>query len=566
MRPRKKPSSSSNAVGKYRLGDRIGKGGFGEVFYAQNHETGDFVAVKRIPLRNMKKEQLNGVLEEINLLKMLDNPNIVRYIDTVKTSEYLHIVLEYVENGSLSDIVTRFGSFSETLCAVYISQVLKGLKYLHKQGVIHRDIKGANILTTKDGQVKLADFGIAVRKSDSGADDIDVCGTPYWMAPEIIQMTGLTTACDIWSVGCVVIELLQGQPPFFDLAPMRALYRIVQDPHPPLPPGISFACSDFLMLCFQKQPTIRSSAEDLLRHAWVTQQKKKNRGSMKKDSKKKMIDDDTKTEQNDDVDITENHAKEYLSRTTKVPDHIRKALTGTIRIYKKDITLAADGQKGDVTLSTEHNDSSKQEDVRDDDDDDAEDNDEEEEDWGDEFDVQVQEEKAEENGTIQTLVISDKKKSKHSKIVKGRVAQNLDEDDWGAEFEDDDVEFEDFTKQQDNDATVVVKNNKDIPMTTNVENDDDDWGGDYNNNNNHKNDDLFERMHSALERNEEVHLEAPSFNKDGVDLFDGLDFREDPERDIIAKQSQEIVLLLEKMTSSKEIKSRIDACVCILSH
>ena len=114
---------------------------------------------------NMKKEQLNGVLEEINLLKMLDNPNIVRYIDTVKTEEHLHIVLEYVENGSLSDIVTRFGPFSETLCAVYISQVLKGLKYLHKQGVIHRDIKGANILTTKDGQVKLADFWYREKKA-----------------------------------------------------------------------------------------------------------------------------------------------------------------------------------------------------------------------------------------------------------------------------------------------------------------------------------------------------------------------------------------------------------------
>eukprot|EP00938_MAST-03A_sp_MAST-3A-sp1_P007488 g7488.t1 len=396
MRPRRNPSSSSsNVVGKYRLGDRIGRGGFGEVFYAQNHNTGDFVAVKRIPLRNMKKEQLNGVLEEINLLKMLDNPNIVRYIDTVKTEEHLHIVLEYVENGSLSDIVTRFGPFSETLCAVYISQVLKGLKYLHKQGVIHRDIKGANILTTKDGQVKLADFGIAVRKSDSGTDDIDVCGTPYWMAPEIVQMSGLTTACDIWSVGCTVIELLQGQPPFFDLAPMRALYRIVQDPHPPLPPGISFACSDFLMLCFQKQPTIRSSAEDLLRHAWVTQKKKRGSTSNKK---KSITSNESKTKKNktNDVDITESHAKEYLSRTTKVPDHIRKALTGTIRIYNKDIIAShnEDEKKDDVKLVVDDEENiTKEEDKGFDDNDDQDDNDDDDDDdWGNDFDVQVKEE------------------------------------------------------------------------------------------------------------------------------------------------------------------------------
>ena len=174
-------------------------------------------------------------------------------------------------------------------------------------------------------------------------------GTPYWMAPEIIQMS------DIWSVGCTVIELLQGQPPFFDLAPMRALYRIVQDPHPPLPPGISFACSDFLMLCFQKQPTIRSSAEDLLRHAWVTQKKKKRIHEQQEEKyyvRRYQDEEKERTVENLDVDITESHAKEYLSRTTKVPDHIRKALTGTIRIYNKDIIAShnEDEKKDDVKL------------------------------------------------------------------------------------------------------------------------------------------------------------------------------------------------------------------------
>ena len=226
------------------------------------------------------------------------------------------------------------------------------------------------------------------------------------MAPEIIQMSGLTTACDIWSVGCTVIELLQGQPPFFDLAPMRALYRIVQDPHPPLPPGISFACSDFLMLCFQKQPTIRSSAEDLLRHAWVTQKKKRGSTSNKN---KSITSDDTKTKkknetvENLDVDITESHAKEYLSRTTKVPDHIRKALTGTIRIYNKDIIAGhnEDEKKDDVKLVVDDDKITKEEDKGFDDNDDQDDDD---DDWGDDLDVQVKEEKAEENGTIQTLV------------------------------------------------------------------------------------------------------------------------------------------------------------------
>lgn len=117
-----------------------------------------------------------------------------------------------------------------------MSQVLQGLLYLHEQGVIHRDIKGANILTTKDGLVKLADFGVATK---SNLGESSVVGTPYWMSPEVIQLSGATTASDIWSLGCTVIELLAGKPPYHNLQPMPALFRIVNDDHPPFPEGAS---------------------------------------------------------------------------------------------------------------------------------------------------------------------------------------------------------------------------------------------------------------------------------------------------------------------------------------
>lgn len=103
-----------------------------------------------------------------------------------------------MENGSLQHVIKKFGAFTESLTAIYITQVLRGLKYLHEQGVLHRDIKGANILTTKDGQVKLADFGVAMKLTEAHVDEHDVVGTPYWMAPEIIEMSAPTTACDIW--------------------------------------------------------------------------------------------------------------------------------------------------------------------------------------------------------------------------------------------------------------------------------------------------------------------------------------------------------------------------------
>lgn len=114
-------------------------------------------------------------------MKMLEHPNIVKYIGYVKTTANLNIMLEFCENGSLQSICKKFGRFPEPLMAMYTTQVLDGLIYLHNQGVIHRDIKGANILTTKDGHVKLADFGVATRMADN--KDNAIVGSPYWSAP-----------------------------------------------------------------------------------------------------------------------------------------------------------------------------------------------------------------------------------------------------------------------------------------------------------------------------------------------------------------------------------------------
>lgn len=127
----------------------------------------------------------------------------------------------------------------EKLVALYMSQVLQGLLYLHEQGVIHRDIKGANILTVKEGTVKLADFGVATKAVPGAAHESGVVGTPYWMAPEVIELNGATTASDIWSLGCTVIELLDCKPPYHHLQTMAALFRVVNDDHPPLPESAS---------------------------------------------------------------------------------------------------------------------------------------------------------------------------------------------------------------------------------------------------------------------------------------------------------------------------------------
>ncbi|ANM64430.1 Protein kinase domain [Arabidopsis suecica] len=268
---------------KYMLGDEIGKGAYGRVYIGLDLENGDFVAIKQVSLENIGQEDLNTIMQEIDLLKNLNHKNIVKYLGSLKTKTHLHIILEYVENGSLANIIkpNKFGPFPESLVTVYIAQVLEGLVYLHEQGVIHRDIKGANILTTKEGLVKLADFGVATKLNEADFNTHSVVGTPYWMAPEVIELSGVCAASDIWSVGCTIIELLTCVPPYYDLQPMPALYRIVQDDTPPIPDSLSPDITDFLRLCFKKDSRQRPDAKTLLSHPWIRNSRRALRSSLR---------------------------------------------------------------------------------------------------------------------------------------------------------------------------------------------------------------------------------------------------------------------------------------------
>ncbi|KII90830.1 hypothetical protein PLICRDRAFT_107006 [Plicaturopsis crispa FD-325 SS-3] len=280
-------SSASKPLKDFQLGDSLGKGAFGQVYRALNWATGETVAVKEIQLSNIPKGEIGEIMSEIDLLKNLNHANIVKYKGFVKEREYLYIILEFCENGSLQSICKRFGKFPENLVAIYISQVLEGLVYLHDQGVIHRDVKGANILTNKDGCVKLADFGVASSTVTGAVSNDAVVGSPYWMAPEVIEQSGATTSSDIWSVGCVVIELLEGKPPYHNLEPMQALFRIVQDDCPPIPEGASPIVKDFLYHCFQKDCNLRISAKKLLKHPWMISARKQMSGATDRPNKMK---------------------------------------------------------------------------------------------------------------------------------------------------------------------------------------------------------------------------------------------------------------------------------------
>lgn len=259
----------------------IGFGACGKVFKGLNIEKqGQLVAIKQVSLNYIKEDRKGSIRTEINLLKNLQHPKIVKYIDSIYTEDHLNIVLEYVENGSLDSLVKKFGKIPETLIVFYIQQMLEGLEFLHENNCIHRDIKGGNILTTKDGEVKLADFGVAtILSSEQNTlqkKNISFAGTPYWMAPEVIQEHAeVTSACDIWSLGCTVIELLTGKPPYYDLHEFTAMIKIVYEGSPPLPDNISENMRDFLTLCFERNPVKRIDAKGLLKHKLLNQVDKK---------------------------------------------------------------------------------------------------------------------------------------------------------------------------------------------------------------------------------------------------------------------------------------------------
>lgn len=268
---------NSKLLAHYQLGDCIGKGQFGSVFKALNLHTGQIVAVKRIELDGRAKEETESLMGEVDLLKSLTHVRIVHYEGYVQSELYLNIILEYVENGSLLSLLRSYGVFSETLVASYTSQILEGLVYLHNQQVVHCDLKAANILTTKNGEVKLTDFGVSLNLKINDSDIGEIAaGTPYWMAPEVITLQGASTASDIWSLACTIVELLTGKPPYHDLNKHAALYRIVEEECPPIPENISKNLENFLLLSFNKKPTKRPTADQLTCHEWIIESQLNN--------------------------------------------------------------------------------------------------------------------------------------------------------------------------------------------------------------------------------------------------------------------------------------------------
>ncbi|XP_057973687.1 mitogen-activated protein kinase kinase kinase 1-like [Malania oleifera] len=260
----------SHNIKGWQKGGLLGRGSFGSV-YEGITDDGFFFAVKEVSLLDQGsqgKQSVYQLEQEISLLSRFEHENIVRYLGTDKDDSNLYIFLELVTKGSLQDVYQRFNLW-DSLVSAYTRQILHGLKYLHDQNVVHRDIKCANILVDASGSVKLADFGLA---KATKLNDVKSCkGTAFWMAPEVVNRKnqGYGLAADIWSLGCTVLEMATSQIPYSHLESMQALFRIGKGVPPPVPDYLTRDCRDFILQCLQVNPDHRPTAAQLLDHAFV---------------------------------------------------------------------------------------------------------------------------------------------------------------------------------------------------------------------------------------------------------------------------------------------------------
>ncbi|KAI9167411.1 Protein kinase byr2 [Paramyrothecium foliicola] len=267
---------------KWMKGALIGQGSFGSVYLALHAVTGELLAVKQVetpsPGANSqsdtrKKSMIEALKREISLLRDLRHPNIVQYLGCSSSADYLNIFLEYVPGGSVQTMLNSYGALPEPLVRSFVRQILTGLSYLHNRDIIHRDIKGANILVDNKGTIKISDFGISKKLEASnilnGANNNkhrpSLQGSVFWMAPEVVKQTSYTRKADIWSLGCLVVEMMTGTHPFPDCSQLQAIFKIGGGKAAPtIPEHASEEAKQFLAQTFEIDHNLRPSADDLM--------------------------------------------------------------------------------------------------------------------------------------------------------------------------------------------------------------------------------------------------------------------------------------------------------------
>ncbi|KAF0876404.1 PAK4 kinase, partial [Crocuta crocuta] len=247
---------------------KIGEGSTGIVCIATVRSSGRLVAVKKMDLRKQQRREL--LFNEVVIMRDYQHENVVEMYNSYLVGDELWVVMEFLEGGALTDIVTHTRMNEEQIAAVCLA-VLQALSVLHAQGVIHRDIKSDSILLTHDGRVKLSDFGFCAQVSKEVPRRKSLVGTPYWMAPELISRLPYGPEVDIWSLGVMVIEMVDGEPPYFNEPPLKAM-KMIRDNLPPRLKNlhkVSPSLKGFLDRLLVRDPAQRATAAELLKHPFL---------------------------------------------------------------------------------------------------------------------------------------------------------------------------------------------------------------------------------------------------------------------------------------------------------
>lgn len=254
---------------KYYLLSQVGTGATGSVYTAVDTKTSEKVAIKMIDIRKQVKKVL--ILTEISVMKSKKHPNVVNYYDSYLVDDYqLWVIMEYMQFGPLTDLVTTL-ILREGQIAVIIRETLKAIEFLHSNRIIHRDIKSDNILLGQDGQVKVIDFGFCAQLDNMDEKRRTFAGSPYWLSPEIITRKAYDTKTDIWSLGILIIEMLEGAPPYLNEAPLKAIYLIASRGKPTIDyEKLSPQLADFVDKCLNIDPEARATATELLQHPFLS--------------------------------------------------------------------------------------------------------------------------------------------------------------------------------------------------------------------------------------------------------------------------------------------------------
>ncbi|KAJ2783836.1 Protein kinase [Coemansia interrupta] len=243
---------------------KIGQGASGNVYMARSIKNGELVAIKQMDLSKQPRKEL--LVNEILVMKESRHANIVNFIEAfLLNSSDLWVVMEYMEGGALTDVIDN-NKMNEMQIATVCREVCRGLSHLHKQSIIHRDIKSDNVLLGEDGQVKITDFGFCAKLSEQRSKRATMVGTPYWMAPEVVKQKPYGSKVDVWSLGIMVIEMIESEPPYLDEEPLKALYLIATNGTPALkrPETLSRELKGFLAECLCVDVQSRATMEELL--------------------------------------------------------------------------------------------------------------------------------------------------------------------------------------------------------------------------------------------------------------------------------------------------------------